>query len=109
MIELYLVNCILELLLSILSKRFRCSNESNQKAIRDRSSKVQISWYTSEFSWYTVSPNFGGLFLSFPVSYAEDRGLQVPRTLEHGLTLPLGVGVFLPSSCDLGLPFDWIH
>ena len=28
-IELYLVNCILELLLSILSKRFRCSNESN--------------------------------------------------------------------------------
>jgi hypothetical protein len=42
-IELYLVNCILELLLSILSKRFRCSNESNQKAIRDRSSKVEIS------------------------------------------------------------------
>ena len=41
-IELYLVNCILELLLSILSKRFRCSNESNQKAIRDRSSKVEI-------------------------------------------------------------------
>ena len=40
-IELYLVNCILELLLSILSKRFRCSNESNQKAIRDRSSKVE--------------------------------------------------------------------
>jgi hypothetical protein len=32
-IELYLV-------LSILSKGFRCSNESNQKAIRDRSSKV---------------------------------------------------------------------
>ena len=41
-IELYLVNCILELLLSILSKRFRCSNESNQKAIRDRSSKVEM-------------------------------------------------------------------
>jgi hypothetical protein len=41
-IELYLVNCILELLLSILSKRFRCSNESNQKAIRDRSSKVEL-------------------------------------------------------------------
>jgi hypothetical protein len=40
-IELYLVNCILDLLLSILSKRFRCSNESNQKAIRDRSSKVE--------------------------------------------------------------------
>jgi len=35
-IELYLVNCISELLLSILSKRFRSSNESNQKAIRDR-------------------------------------------------------------------------
>ncbi len=33
-IELYLV-------LSILSKCFRCSNESNQKAIRDRSSKVE--------------------------------------------------------------------
>ena len=41
-IQLYLVNCILELLLSILSNRFRCSNESNQKAIRDRSSKVEI-------------------------------------------------------------------
>ncbi len=41
-IELHLVNCILELLLSILSKRFRCSNESNEKAIRDRSSKVEI-------------------------------------------------------------------
>ena len=40
-IELYLVNCILELLLSILSKRFRCSNESNHKAIRDRSSRVE--------------------------------------------------------------------
>ncbi len=42
-IELYLFNCILELLLSILSKRFRCSNESNQKVIRDRSSKVETA------------------------------------------------------------------
>ena len=41
-IELYLVNCILELLLSILSKRFRCSNESNQKTIRDRSSESKV-------------------------------------------------------------------
>jgi hypothetical protein len=31
------------MLISILSKCFRCSNESNQKAIRDRSSKVEIS------------------------------------------------------------------
>jgi hypothetical protein len=30
------------LLISILSKRFRYSNESNQKTIRDRSSKVEI-------------------------------------------------------------------
>jgi hypothetical protein len=47
-IELYLVNCILELLLSILSKRFRCSNESNQKAIRDRSSKVETADTTDD-------------------------------------------------------------
>ena len=48
-IELYLVNCILELLISILSKRFRCSNESNQKAIRDLSSKVEMpSLFRSE-------------------------------------------------------------
>ncbi len=33
------------MLISILFKCFRCSNESNQKAIRDRSSKVQIAQY----------------------------------------------------------------
>jgi hypothetical protein len=43
-IELYLVIYILELLLSILSNRFRCSNESNQKTIRDRSSKVETAF-----------------------------------------------------------------
>jgi hypothetical protein len=37
-----LVNSNIELLISILFKCFRCSNESNQKAIRDRSSKVEI-------------------------------------------------------------------
>jgi hypothetical protein len=31
------------LFISIPSKCFRCSNESNQKAIRDRSSKVEIA------------------------------------------------------------------
>ena len=41
-IELYLVNYSLELILSILSNCFRCSNESKQKTIRDHSSKVEM-------------------------------------------------------------------
>jgi len=41
-IELFVVNGNLELFVSILSKCFRCSNESNQKAIRDHSSKSEI-------------------------------------------------------------------
>jgi hypothetical protein len=41
---------------SILSKRFRCSNESNQKAIRDRSSKVDIhTWLYRSLSTRSLS------------------------------------------------------
>jgi hypothetical protein len=44
-----IINSNIELLISILSKFFRCSNESNEKAIRDRSSKVEtpfLKWLT---------------------------------------------------------------
>ncbi len=41
---------IIESFISILSKRFRSSNESNQKAIRDRSSKVEIYKWCSTLS-----------------------------------------------------------
>ncbi len=38
------------MLISILSKSFRCSNESNQKAIRDRSSKVETDGSSQAFT-----------------------------------------------------------
>ncbi len=34
-----------------MNKCFRCSNESNQKAIRDRSSKVETPWLSVIVSW----------------------------------------------------------
>ncbi len=46
-----IINSNIELLISILSKRFRCSNESNQKAIRDRSSKVETRVTNNFDAW----------------------------------------------------------
>jgi hypothetical protein len=47
---------LLELLISILSNLFRYSNESNQKAIRDRSSKVETlnTWCNLHYSMYST-------------------------------------------------------
>ena len=45
-----------------------------------------------------------------PLNFASKK---VVRYIEHGVKVEFKKGLpfapFLPSSCDLGLPFDWIH
>jgi hypothetical protein len=64
------------LFISILSKCFRCSNESNQKAIRDRRSKAEIcNTFGSCEEVFAELQYHPALYLEASISWSESNSL----------------------------------